>query len=96
MRESRVPALGGGLGAQAPAILTPAVPLPHSLDPHAQPPPCPSVRRHPGAFRLRRGNGGAGRCSVDLVAEPVPGSQALKTTGTFCGFPVDATFRPTR
>lgn len=47
-----------------------------------------------GAFTWRRGDGNGGSCTVELVAELLPGAQAVQTTGTFCGFPVDTTFHP--
>lgn len=44
-----------------------------------------------GAFTWDRGSGSTGRCSVDLVADLVPGTQNVRLSGTFCGFSIDQT-----
>lgn len=41
-----------------------------------------------GAFTWSRGNS-SGRCTVDLDADLVAGTQDVRLTGSFCGFPVD-------
>jgi len=41
-----------------------------------------------GAFTWSRGNS-SGRCTVDLAADLIAGTQSVRLTGTFCGFPVD-------
>jgi hypothetical protein len=44
-----------------------------------------------GAFTWDRGDGNSGRCTVDVAADLVAGTQNVALTGTFCGFPVDGT-----
>lgn len=44
-----------------------------------------------GAFTWARGDGNSGRCTVDLVAELVPGTEKVNLTGTFCGVSVTGT-----
>jgi hypothetical protein len=44
-----------------------------------------------GAFTWERGSGSSGRCSVDVTADLVPGTQNVRLSGTFCGFAVDQT-----
>jgi hypothetical protein len=41
-----------------------------------------------GAFTWSRGSS-SGRCTVDLAADLVAGTQDVRLSGTFCGFPVD-------
>lgn len=44
-----------------------------------------------GAFNWDKGNGNAGRCTLDLTAELIAGTQNVRLSGTFCGFAVDVT-----
>jgi hypothetical protein len=44
-----------------------------------------------GAFTWNRGDGNSGRCTVDVTADLVAGTQSVRLTGTFCGFAVDGT-----
>lgn len=44
-----------------------------------------------GAFTWERGAGSSGRCTVDLAADLVPGTQNVRISGTFCGFAIDET-----
>jgi hypothetical protein len=44
-----------------------------------------------GAFTWERGSGSSGRCTVDVTADLVPGTQNVRLSGTFCGFSVDQT-----
>jgi hypothetical protein len=44
-----------------------------------------------GAFTWDRGDGNSGRCTVDVTASLVTGTQNVKLTGSFCGFAVDGT-----
>ncbi len=44
-----------------------------------------------GAFTWSRGDGNSGRCTVDVTAGLVAGTQNVKLSGSFCGFPVDGT-----
>jgi len=44
-----------------------------------------------GAFTWNRGDGSSGRCTLDVTASLVAGTQNVKLSGTFCGFPVDGT-----
>lgn len=44
-----------------------------------------------GAFTWNRGDGNSGRCTVDVTASLVAGTQNVKLSGSFCGFPVDGT-----
>lgn len=41
-----------------------------------------------GAFTWSKG-GSSGRCTVDVVAELIAGTQNVRVTGTFCGFVID-------
>jgi len=43
-----------------------------------------------GAFTWERGSS-SGRCTVDVTADLVPGTQTVRLTGSFCGFAVDQT-----
>jgi hypothetical protein len=43
-----------------------------------------------GAFSWTN-DGGSGDCSVNVTADLVAGTQNVKLSGTFCGFPVDQT-----
>ncbi|HEX6746640.1 MAG TPA: hypothetical protein VF092_05040 [Longimicrobium sp.] len=42
-----------------------------------------------GGFTWDNGRGGSGRCTVDLSADLVTGTQNVRLTGNFCGFAVD-------
>jgi hypothetical protein len=44
-----------------------------------------------GAFTWERGSGSSGRCTVDLLADLVPGTQTVRLSGSFCGFAIDQT-----
>lgn len=44
-----------------------------------------------GAFTWERGSGNSGRCTVDLAADLVPGTQNVHLAGSFCGFTIDQT-----
>ena len=44
-----------------------------------------------GAFTWERGSGNSGRCTVDLAADLVAGTQNVHLTGSFCGFTIDQT-----
>jgi hypothetical protein len=44
-----------------------------------------------GAFTWDRGDGNSGRCTVDVTADLVPGTQDVKLVGSFCGFALDGT-----
>lgn len=44
-----------------------------------------------GAFTWERGSGNTGRCTVDVVADLVPGTQNVHLAGSFCGFTIDQT-----
>jgi len=44
-----------------------------------------------GAFTWERGSGNTGRCTVDVTADLVPGTQNVQLTGSFCGFTIDQT-----
>jgi hypothetical protein len=44
-----------------------------------------------GAFTWERGSGNSGRCTVDVAADLVPGTQNVHLAGTFCGFTIDQT-----
>ncbi|HET7230134.1 MAG TPA: hypothetical protein VFJ16_09040 [Longimicrobium sp.] len=44
-----------------------------------------------GAFTWSRGDGNSGRCTVNVTANLVAGTQTVQLSGTFCGFPVDGT-----
>lgn len=44
-----------------------------------------------GAFTWERGSGSSGRCTVDLAANLVAGTQNVRLSGTFCGFSIDQT-----
>jgi hypothetical protein len=44
-----------------------------------------------GAFNWDHGNGNAGHCTVNVSANLVAGTQTVKLSGSFCGFPVDGT-----
>ena len=46
-----------------------------------------------GAFTWSNG-GSSGRCTVDVTASLVAGTQNVRLSGTFCGFPVDGTIAP--
>ncbi|HYH82937.1 MAG TPA: hypothetical protein VEX86_24295 [Longimicrobium sp.] len=46
-----------------------------------------------GAFTWSHG-GSSGRCAVDVTASLVAGTQNVRLSGTFCGFPVDGTIAP--
>jgi len=43
-----------------------------------------------GAFTWERG-GSSGRCTVDLAADLVAGTQTVRLAGSFCGFTIDQT-----
>jgi hypothetical protein len=42
-----------------------------------------------GAFTWERGSGASGRCTVDVTADLVTGTETVHLSGTFCGFAVD-------
>jgi hypothetical protein len=44
-----------------------------------------------GAFNWSKGDGNSGRCTLDLTAELITGTQNVRLSGTFCGFSVDVT-----
>jgi hypothetical protein len=44
-----------------------------------------------GAFTWERGNGASeGRCTLDVTAELIPGTQQVQISGQFCGIEIDA------
>ena len=44
-----------------------------------------------GAFTWSRGDGNSGRCTLNVSANLVAGTQNVLLSGTFCGFPVTGT-----
>jgi hypothetical protein len=44
-----------------------------------------------GAFSWEKGAENSGRCTVDLTAQLVAGTQNVRITGDFCGFAIDET-----
>jgi hypothetical protein len=44
-----------------------------------------------GAFSWEKGAGNAGRCTVNLTAQLVAGTQNIRVSGDFCGFAIDET-----
>jgi len=44
-----------------------------------------------GAFNWEKGAGNAGRCTVDLTAQLIAGTQNIRVNGSFCGFAIDET-----
>jgi hypothetical protein len=44
-----------------------------------------------GAFTWSKGAGSSGRCTVDITAELVAGTQNVHVFGSFCGFSIDET-----
>jgi len=44
-----------------------------------------------GAFTWDRGDGNSGRCTLDVAANLVAGTQNVQLSGSFCGYPVDGT-----
>jgi len=44
-----------------------------------------------GAFNWTHGDGNSGHCTLNVSANLVTGTQNVKLSGTFCGFPVDGT-----
>jgi hypothetical protein len=44
-----------------------------------------------GAFNWEKGAGNAGRCTVNLTAQLVAGTQNVRVSGDFCGFAIDET-----
>jgi hypothetical protein len=44
-----------------------------------------------GAFSWQKGAGSSGRCTVNLTAQLVAGTQNVRVSGDFCGFAIDET-----
>lgn len=44
-----------------------------------------------GAFNWTKGDGNSGHCTVNVTGDLVAGTQTVKLSGDFCGFPLDQT-----